>query len=99
MDNSYYKNTLSCLIEICSVLSDVKYADKRKATASSVRTESSHSSSKATYSYVRFEVSMAVAMKNVVFWYVAPCGSCKNRRFGGKYRLHHQQASNNDSNN
>jgi hypothetical protein len=24
-------------------------------------------------------------MKNVVFWDVTPCGSCKNRRFGGKY--------------
>jgi hypothetical protein len=33
---------------------------------------------------------MAVAMKNAVFWDVAPCGSCKNRRFGGTQRLHHQ---------
>jgi hypothetical protein len=32
---------------------------------------------------VRFEVFMAVTMKNVVFWYVTPCGSCKNRSFGG----------------
>jgi hypothetical protein len=35
---------------------------------------------------------------------VTPCGSCKNRRFGGTYRLHHQgernhRASNNVSNN
>jgi hypothetical protein len=29
-------------------------------------------------------------MKNAVFWDVTPCGSCKNRRFGGTYRLHHQ---------
>jgi hypothetical protein len=28
--------------------------------------------------------------KNAVFWDVAPCGSCKYRRFGGMYRLHHQ---------
>jgi hypothetical protein len=27
---------------------------------------------------------------NFVFWDVTPCGSCKNRRFGGTYRLHHQ---------
>jgi hypothetical protein len=27
-------------------------------------------------------------MKNVVFWDVAPCRSCVNRRFGGTYRLH-----------
>jgi hypothetical protein len=26
--------------------------------------------------------------KNVVFWDVAPCRSCVNRRFGGTYRLH-----------
>jgi hypothetical protein len=29
-------------------------------------------------------------MKNGVFWVVTPCGSCKNRRFGGTWRLHHQ---------
>jgi hypothetical protein len=29
-------------------------------------------------------------MKKVVFWDVAQCGSCKNRRYGGIYRLHHQ---------
>jgi hypothetical protein len=33
---------------------------------------------------VRFEVFTAVTMKNGVFWDVTPCGSCKNRRFGGK---------------
>jgi hypothetical protein len=33
--------------------------------------------------YVRFEVFTAVTMKNGVFWDVMPCGSCKNRRFGG----------------
>jgi hypothetical protein len=26
-------------------------------------------------------------MKNGVFWDVTPCGSCKNRRFGGTYRI------------
>jgi hypothetical protein len=29
-------------------------------------------------------------MKNVVFWDVAQCRSCVNRRFGGKYRFHLQ---------
>jgi hypothetical protein len=29
-------------------------------------------------------------MKNAVFWEVTLCGSCKNRRFGGTWRLHHQ---------
>jgi hypothetical protein len=28
--------------------------------------------------------------KNSVLWDVTPCGSCKNRRFGGTYHLHHQ---------
>jgi hypothetical protein len=32
---------------------------------------------------VRFEVFTAVTMKNGVFWDITPCGSCKNRRFGG----------------
>jgi hypothetical protein len=29
-------------------------------------------------------------MKNAVFWDVAPCRSCINRRFGRTYRLHIQ---------
>jgi hypothetical protein len=28
-------------------------------------------------------------MKNGVFWDVTPCDSCKNRRFGGTWRLLH----------
>jgi hypothetical protein len=40
--------------------------------------------------YVRFEVFTAVTMTNVVFLDVTPCGSCKDRRFGGTYRLDHQ---------
>jgi hypothetical protein len=30
------------------------------------------------------------SLKNGVFWVVTPCGSCKNRRFGGTWRLLHQ---------
>jgi hypothetical protein len=37
----------------------------------------------ATRFSVRFEVFTAVAMKNGVLWDVTPCGSCKNRSFGG----------------
>jgi hypothetical protein len=29
-------------------------------------------------------------LKNGVFWEITPCGSCKNRRFGGTQRLHRQ---------
>jgi hypothetical protein len=39
------------------------------------------------YQLVIFEVFAAVTMKNAVFWNVAPCRSCVNRRFGGTYRL------------
>jgi hypothetical protein len=28
-------------------------------------------------------LSFALTVKNAVFWDVTPCGSCKNRRFGG----------------
>jgi hypothetical protein len=33
--------------------------------------------------FVRFEDFTAATMKNAVFWDVAPCKSCVNRRFGG----------------
>jgi hypothetical protein len=39
---------------------------------------------------VRFEAFMAVTMKNEVFWDVTPCGSSKNRHFGGSLSLQHQ---------
>jgi hypothetical protein len=29
-------------------------------------------------------------IKNAVLWDVTPCGSCKNRRFGGTCRFHYQ---------
>jgi hypothetical protein len=32
---------------------------------------------------LRCEVFTAVTMKNVIFWDVTPCGSCKDRRFEG----------------
>jgi hypothetical protein len=38
--------------------------------------------SPAGYCYESFEVFTAVTVKNVVFWVVMPCDSCKNRRFG-----------------
>jgi hypothetical protein len=33
-------------------------------------------------------------LKNGVFWDVTPCGSCKNRRFGGTQLLLHQYDKN-----
>jgi hypothetical protein len=37
---------------------------------------------------VRYEHHLT--LKNAVFWVVTPCDSCKNRRFGGTWRLLHQ---------
>jgi hypothetical protein len=39
---------------------------------------------------VTFELFTAATMKNAMVWDVMPCGSCKNRRVGGSYRLNHQ---------
>jgi hypothetical protein len=39
---------------------------------------------------VKLEVFTAVTMKKSVFWDVMPRGACKNRRFGGTYRLLYQ---------
>jgi hypothetical protein len=36
------------------------------------------------------EVFTVVIMKSAIFWDVTLCGSCKNQRFKGMYRLHHQ---------
>jgi hypothetical protein len=51
------------------------------------KTEVNHTSV-SNHVNVRFEVFTAVIMKNAVFWDVAPCRSCVNRRFGGIFRLH-----------
>jgi hypothetical protein len=44
-----------------------------------------NSSVQTLVSGVRFEVFTAVTMENGVFWDVTPCGSCKNRHFGGTW--------------
>jgi hypothetical protein len=43
---------------------------------------------------VRFVVYTAVTIKNAVFRDVTSCGACKNRSFGGTYRLHYQGEKN-----
>jgi hypothetical protein len=37
----------------------------------------------------RMKYKLEEALKYGVFWVVTPCGSCKNRRFGGTWRLLH----------
>jgi hypothetical protein len=39
---------------------------------------------------LRYYMQYGYTMKNGVFWVVTACGSCKNRRFGGTWRLLHQ---------
>jgi hypothetical protein len=48
---------------------------------------------------VRFEVFTAVTMKNVIVWDMTPRDSCKNRRFGRKYRLHYSSNKNRQASN
>jgi hypothetical protein len=38
----------------------------------------------------KIAVRDCATVKICVFWVVTPCGSCKNRRFGGTWRLLHQ---------
>jgi hypothetical protein len=69
----YEAETSHALVPLCSV--HVLYAYEPLADSTEfLRT---------SVQYVRFEVLTAVTMKNAVFWDVTPCGSCKNRYFGG----------------
>jgi hypothetical protein len=65
-----------------------------KHKVSVTRPVSVHPLKRTNFHYVRFEVFTAVTIKNGVFWDVTPCGSCKNRRFGGTWRLLHQGEKN-----
>jgi hypothetical protein len=47
----------------------------------------------------RLKLFTAVAIKNAVFWDVTLCDFCKNIRFGGTYRLHHQGDKNRQARN
>jgi hypothetical protein len=52
-----------------------------------------------TTNTVRYDVSTAVTMKKAVFWAVTLCCSCKNRRLGRTYRLHHRGDKNRSARN
>jgi hypothetical protein len=55
-----------------------------------VRTDVSEECIESIIKAIRMGELGMLAVKNAIFWDVTPCGSCKNRRFGGTYRLHHQ---------
>jgi hypothetical protein len=39
--------------------------------------------------FSKLQSNTRLFLKNGVFWVVTPCGSCKNRRYGGTWRLLH----------
>jgi hypothetical protein len=41
----------------------------------------------------------SVTIKKAIFWDMTPCGCCKNRSFGGTYRLHNQGENNQQARN
>jgi hypothetical protein len=47
-----------------------------------------------TFLYSHRRENLKSYKKNVVFWDVTPCVSCKHRRFGRIYRIHHHGAKN-----
>jgi hypothetical protein len=61
----------------------VNHSNEMKMSECSIDHSEKILSEKMLMSVVRLEVFTAVTMKNGVFWDVTPCGSCKNRRFGG----------------
>jgi hypothetical protein len=40
--------------------------------------------------FLRALVDIHTVLMIIIFWEMTPCGSYKNRRFGGSYRLHIQ---------
>jgi hypothetical protein len=66
------------------------YACMKRRTVVSVSLISVLQYSVSGVSDITFDVFTVVTMKNFVFWDVTLYGSCKNQRFGGTYRLHHQ---------
>jgi hypothetical protein len=49
-----------------------------------------HKATFITYTNLTLFQNYSKPMKNAIFWHVTSCGSCKNRRFGGTYRLHNK---------
>jgi hypothetical protein len=58
-----------------------------------VRTDDSEESG-ASFIRVTRIGELGTTLKTGVFWDVTPCGSCKNRRFGQIYRIHHHGDNN-----
>jgi hypothetical protein len=40
------------------------------------------------------ELEISVTLRGTVFWDMTPCGSYKNRHFGGTHHFHHQGGKN-----
>jgi hypothetical protein len=91
--SSYETEAASCLVfRYFSCREKIYHNDRSQCTSTTdtdIHMQQKNLVTKAVY-YVRLEVFTAVTVKNGVFWVVTPCGSCKNRRFGGTWCLLHQ---------
>jgi hypothetical protein len=56
--------------------------------------EVSRNKQRETGQSIRAPTVNSISVKNCVFWDITPCGSCKNRRFGGAYGFLHQDGKN-----
>jgi hypothetical protein len=92
---------LSTYLSMCTniFLQNVVFWDTKTQFVHHRRHITSLLQSPACWCYVRFEVSTAIATKNAAFWDLTSCGSSKNRRLGGPYRLHHQGDKNQQARN
>jgi hypothetical protein len=57
------------------------------ATITQILLKAAHRSLLPMTCLIKYAIIKSTDMKNGVFWVVTPCGSCKNRRFGGTWRL------------
>jgi hypothetical protein len=84
-------------LETSSLLGPIERADINYWDHQTHRYNSLESDGQCSYKFVGFEVFTAATANNAVFWDMAPCGSCKNRRFGRTCYLHLQGRRNNAS--
>jgi hypothetical protein len=70
-------------IEFCVTSKNVVFLDIKPHFVPHRRHITSLLQISAGYCYVSFEIFSVASIKNDVSWYVRPCGSCANQRFGG----------------
>jgi hypothetical protein len=68
---------------VCALITSAAQTIFLRMLQRTVRDELGRKLMESIQTFAGSEVFTAVTMKNAAFWDVAPCGSCKNRRFGG----------------